>query len=149
MPRQRLKSVVVLQHRDHLLFSVGHDPAGPHGGAPRDFLIPVGGGIEFGERAADAARREVQEELGITVDGLVLLGVLENIFTWNGSTGHEVVFCYLADIADRAVVPATLRESDGTICPVRWLTIAELAGQSLPVFPSGIFGLLRSARRDG
>jgi ADP-ribose pyrophosphatase YjhB (NUDIX family) len=67
------------------------------------FYSPPGGGVEFGERAVDAARRELREELAAEVCGLTLLGVLENIFTFEGQPGHEIVFVFEARFADAAL----------------------------------------------
>jgi 8-oxo-dGTP diphosphatase len=44
-----------------------------------NFWSPVGGGIEFGETAADALVREFQEETGITIQAERLLFVCEYI----------------------------------------------------------------------
>ena len=46
-------------------------------------------GIEHGEYAIDAIRREMREEIGAELDNIVLLGTLENIFTFAGTAGHE------------------------------------------------------------
>ncbi|GAB2588304.1 hypothetical protein GCM10026986_14470 [Nitrincola alkalisediminis] len=55
------------------------------------YLSPVGGGIDFGEKSRDAAIREVKEELGEEVDQLKLLGVIENLFMFNGQEGHSIL----------------------------------------------------------
>src|SRR3989337_2590786 len=64
------------------------------------FYRPLGGGIEFGERAEDAARRELREELGDELEGLRLIGVFENLFTYQGQPGHELIWLYEARITD-------------------------------------------------
>jgi 8-oxo-dGTP pyrophosphatase MutT (NUDIX family) len=51
----------------------------------RPFFRPPGGRIEWRERSADALRREIREELGAEVDGVRLLGILENLFTFCGA----------------------------------------------------------------
>jgi ADP-ribose pyrophosphatase YjhB (NUDIX family) len=134
---QRLKAVCVISHGDDYLFSVGVDP-GDH----RTFLVPVGGGIEFGELALTAAVREVREEIGVNVENPRLLGVLENIFTYDGETGHEVVFCFLGQIASRDELPSEGQESDGSMFPLRWLSQEELRSPPVPVYPEGILGLI-------
>lgn len=58
------------------------------------FYRPPGGGIEQGERAVDAMRRELREELDTEVEDLEFLTVLENIFEYGGETKHEIVFLF-------------------------------------------------------
>ena len=69
---------------------------------PRPFHRPLGGHVEFGEYAVDTIHREFAEEIGQWPAGVRLLGVLENIFQWQGTTQHEVVFIFRAAFADPA-----------------------------------------------
>lgn len=48
-----------------------------------------GGHIEFGERAEDAIKRELHEELHLTVRHADLIGVVENIYE-HGGLHHEI-----------------------------------------------------------
>ena len=64
------------------------------------------GRSKLGEHSAVAVVREIAEELGATLVDPELLGVLENVFTIGGETGHEVVFVYGGRLAERDVVPA-------------------------------------------
>ncbi|MEN0103437.1 MAG: NUDIX domain-containing protein, partial [Curtobacterium sp.] len=73
----------------HVLLSENHDRVRDH-----RFHRPVGGGIEFGETAEEALRREFREELDVDLDVLEPLGVLENIFTFEGHPGHEFVHVF-------------------------------------------------------
>ena len=54
----------------------------------------IGGGIDFGESASAALRREIREELDLAILKPELLTVTENIFTFNGLPGHEIIFLY-------------------------------------------------------
>ena len=69
----------------------------------RDGLVihrPPGGGIEFGETAQEALRREMLEELAAEVEVGPRLAVLENLFTFNGVPGHEWVVVHAARLLD-------------------------------------------------
>ena len=58
------------------------------------FYRPIGGRIEFGERGHEAVIREVREEINLEVTDLTYLGTLENIFEYEGQTGHEIALIY-------------------------------------------------------
>jgi len=47
--------------------------------------------------------REIKEEIGLEVENLHLVGVLENIFVCEGQQGHEVVFVYDAEFVDKSL----------------------------------------------
>lgn len=64
------------------------------------FYRPLGGAVEFGETAAAALVREIHEELSLEVTDVSLLGVLENLFMYEGRPGHEVVFVHACRLAD-------------------------------------------------
>ena len=78
---------VFLRAGDHVLVSEMHDDV------EGVFYRPPGGGIEFRETSDAAARRELQEELDVSVGDLTLIGVREEIFTLRG----EPNLAYSAD----------------------------------------------------
>jgi len=88
----------VFRRDDRLLGFEIHDPCKPDVVGFRS----VGGGIEDGETSRQAVEREVAEELCVPITEPVLLGVLENIFTFQGNPGHEVVFVYEARFVNEA-----------------------------------------------
>ena len=53
----------------------------------RTFHRLLGGGVEPGERSEEAVVREIAEELRATLLEPRLLGVLENVFTYDGQSG--------------------------------------------------------------
>lgn len=68
-----------------------------------DFYRIPGGGIELGETSEQALRREIREEFNAELEQVELLEVLENIFTYEGKPGHEIVFLYRADFVDKGM----------------------------------------------
>lgn len=74
----------------------------PEPGTGRIVHRPPGGGVEYGERAVSAVVREFDEEYGLAVRVGLMLGVLENIFTFGGVTLHSVMFAYDTELIDPA-----------------------------------------------
>lgn len=85
--RIRAIAVCAIWRGDAVLAQGGSDPA-----TGEVFYRLPGGGIDFGEYAVQAAVREIREELEAEVIDARLLGVLENIFTFDGQPAHEIVF---------------------------------------------------------
>jgi 8-oxo-dGTP pyrophosphatase MutT (NUDIX family) len=105
------------------------------------FHRAIGGGIEFGETAEAALRREFIEELGVTLEHVELLDVIENIFEYEGAPGHEIAHVFAVDSADIDAIPldAQLRVLDEG-SPVHWVPITET---SRPFYPTGILDMLK------
>jgi ADP-ribose pyrophosphatase YjhB (NUDIX family) len=94
--RQVLKSMVLIRRSGDaaLLVSTDRDSFG------NVYERPLGGHVEFGEYAADTARREIKEEIDQDLKDLQLLGVLENLFELDGESRHEIVFVFTGVFAD-------------------------------------------------
>lgn len=108
------------------------------------FCRPLGGTIELGERAADAVKRELNEELGVTVTDARLLSVVENIFDWQGQTAHEIDFIFEVELAD----PDRLRsgdleayEANGERINCMWKPIADFRSGA-KLYPTGLLEVL-------
>jgi ADP-ribose pyrophosphatase YjhB (NUDIX family) len=101
---------------------------------------PVGGTIEFGERAADALRREFREELGEDICDVQTLCVLENLYTRNGAAGHEIVFVFSATFVNAAAYRRETYEFvDGKIRnEVKWVDSAEFVAGSQNLLPAAL-----------
>jgi ADP-ribose pyrophosphatase YjhB (NUDIX family) len=137
----RVLAIAVFREGDRVLVARGVDPAS---GEP--FYRPLGGGVEFGERAAAALRREIAEELGATIEEPHLLGVLENLFGYAGRPRHEVVFVFDARFSDpawylREELPVT--EAGTGWEPARWIAIEALSSGAERVVPDGLLLLLQ------
>lgn len=53
-----------------------------------------GGHLEFGERPGEALRRELKEELGISLRKFSFMGIVDNIFTEDGEKHHEFILAF-------------------------------------------------------
>jgi len=136
----RAKSVCVFRHQNKILLTEGYDPT-----KNEHYLIPLGGGIEFGENSERAAIREVFEEVGAETYDLQLLGVLENLFVFDGTPGHEIVFIYEAKFVDENLYQKPELdgfESNGVKINVRWFDQAVLKDNAVKIYPHGIVDLL-------
>lgn len=112
------------------------------------FYRPLGGGVEFGERAADAVRRELYEEIGATVTSARLLGTVENIFRYTGEPGHEIVFLYEVELAGRELYDCEriehAQDNDEPL-DCRWMPLSAFADGGPPLYPDGLLELLNGA----
>jgi len=136
----RAKAVCVCRDGDRILVGPGTDAV-----KGQTFYGPLGGGVEFGERAADAIHREMLEELGVELGEVVLLGVLENIFTYEGEPGHEIVFVFDARLVDHSLYARDLitgEESNGQRFEAIWLPVHHFVPGGPPLYPHGLYELL-------
>lgn len=140
MSKIRAKSVCLFRHEGRILLAEGYDPV-----KNTHYLLPIGGGVDFGETSVAAAIREVEEEIGAKAVELILLGVSENIFEYNGKPGHEIVFVYEGRFADEAFYQQEIVhgvESNGMPIVMRWIEQTAVLSDALTVFPDGIKGML-------
>lgn len=138
----RAKAVCVFLNDHRFLAGEAFDPS-----SGEIFYCPPGGRIEFGESSESAIVREVKEELGADIVHTRLLGVLENLFVFDGKQGHEIVFVYDAQFLDRSFYEAGViegRESNGIQFNAVWLDLREAGKDVPPVYPDGLVDLLRS-----
>jgi 8-oxo-dGTP pyrophosphatase MutT (NUDIX family) len=133
-------ALVVFKRDDgRILVAPGFDPV-----KQQRFYRPLGGGIEFGERAEEAARREILEELGAEIDDLKLLGTFENLFTFLGKPGHELIWLYEARFVDPSYTAEDVIEADesGAKFEVHWVPVDDFVRGDAPLYPDGLLELL-------
>ena len=111
--------------------------------ADGSFQRPLGGHVEFGEYALDTIHREFGEEIGQRLTEVRRIGVLENIFPWQGGTEHEVVFIYTAAFADAAAYEIEEQViADDTENRVIWRAPGTT---NPPLYPAGLPELIAGA----
>ncbi len=125
-------SLAIIRNDNKILVVPGYDPK-----KDEHFYRLVGGGIEFGETALEALHREFQEELALELESPELLDVVENIFTFDGRNGHEVVFVYEAKFSDKsAYLKETMTIIDHPEASTVWLDIAN--ADLSKIYPNGL-----------
>ena len=140
-PYIRPVAICVFSHRGRILVSECYDPV-----KDEIFYRPLGGSIEFGERSMDAVIRELREELGAEVTDLRWLGVIENLFTFNGKPGHEIVMVYDGKFTNASLYEQVFwREDDPAYgdCEPMWKPLAFFEQGNAPLYPEGLFTLLK------
>ncbi|ENU31130.1 hypothetical protein F991_01036 [Acinetobacter sp. CIP-A165] len=136
MPQIRVKALCIFRYQNQVLLSYGYDPS-----KEETYLRPIGGSIEFGETALQAIKREVLEEIHQQIIHPKLLGVLENLFTFDGQQGHEIVFVYDAELVNSKLyqeVEIHGCETNGLQYIAKWLSKAQIESSRYPVYPKGI-----------
>ncbi|HET6707966.1 NUDIX hydrolase, partial [Amycolatopsis sp.] len=120
MPSIRPIVLAVIRRGDALLVFEAHDHV-----KGQTFCRPLGGGIEFGERAEDALRREFREELGAEIEVGERLGVLENVFTWRDRPGHEIAFVFAAEFVDESFYARDEMKIIDDPATARWVDVRD------------------------
>ncbi|MSU56479.1 MAG: NUDIX domain-containing protein [Candidatus Taylorbacteria bacterium] len=127
-----VKAMLVVRNGNKLLFSRGFDT-----GKKEAFLRPLGGHMEFGEIGAETVRREMQEEVGCDVLDVKFISAVENLFTYNGKQGHEIILMYEGKLADESLYRKDKfmfmegkRETEAG-----WYSKADVAKENIPIFP--------------
>lgn len=136
-------AICLFRRGDKILVSEGYDPL-----QDEHFYRPLGGGIEFGENSRETICRELLEELNMEVDASTLryLGAVENIFTFNGTPGHEIVLVYDGELKEQAVYEQELvlgREINGEEVRAIWKRLNEFGAGKAILYPTGLIELLQ------
>jgi len=141
--RVRAIAICVFRNADRILVAEGFDEI-----KNQKFYRPLGGTIEFGEYSDETVRRELMEEIQVEVSDLRYLGTLENIFTFNGEKGHEVVFVYDGKLINTALYEKDVLQGDelGTPFWAVWFDLRTLGPNSPLLYPTGLAELLNKTK---
>ena len=91
----RVLALGLIKKDNRVFISQGYDPV-----KQKTFYRAMGGGVDFGETSLEALKREFQEEIQAKLTNISYLGCLENLFTFNGKQGHELLQVYQCDFVD-------------------------------------------------
>lgn len=141
----RTIAIGIFRQGDRIFVMEGYDPL-----KKQTFYRPLGGSIEFGERAEDDLKREMLEEADAEIMNVRYLGTVENIFTYNGEMGHEIVLVYEAEFVDKAFYEQDwldCREDDGVPFKAVWKSLNEF-GVGGPLYPDSLLDLLLKHKRE-
>lgn len=142
-PQVRVLCICVIKKDDSILVSEGYDRV-----KKETFYRPLGGTLEFGERGRQTVEREVKEEIGADLTNIRYLGAIENIFTYEGRTGHEIVLVYQADFTDPSLYERTeingLEEFPEGMLPIKavWKPTRHFRMREIPLYPDGLIDLV-------
>jgi 8-oxo-dGTP pyrophosphatase MutT (NUDIX family) len=140
---RRAGRVVVLDEQDRVLLLHGMDPADPGRGS---WWFTPGGGLDPGESSADAARRELQEETGLSLADLGEV-IYDRVarFDFDGASYEQAEVFYLVR------VPSFEPASDGwtdvekrSVTACRWWSLAELETTSEQLHPPALPQIVRT-----
>lgn len=105
------------------------------------FYRPLGGGIEFHETGKVAIVREIKEELGADVEVHRQLATFENIFSYEGRPGHEIVLLYETEFIDSknyVLEEIDIIESGKVAGKAVWRSLDEIKQEKAKLYPNGI-----------
>src|SRR4051812_38676388 len=132
-------AIGIFRRADQILVGFAYDAA-----KDERYCRPPGGAIEFGERAADALRREIEEEIHAQLGAADLLGVLENMFELEGVPKHEIIFVFESTFADPLLYQSSelpLYEA-GWEGSLKWVSLADCRNGAIALYPEGLLALL-------
>ena len=144
LPFRRGARLILLDKRDRLLLVRGHDMDQPE----RQWWFTVGGGINPGESARDAASRELFEEAGLRVDPAEIVGPVARrtavfAFLRRSVRQDEEFFLARVDHPQELVTHGWTDIERAFMDEVRWWDLEDLALVTDEVFPEGLVDLVR------
>ena len=136
MSKIRVLAIALLKNpKGQILLHQGYDSA-----KKQVFYRPLGGGVDFSETAKVALKREFQEELGKKIKVKKLVGVFENIFTYENKDRHEIVFVYTATFSSLKDYKKAYEiiEDKRVVGKAVWRTLKDMRKEKAPFYPAGL-----------
>lgn len=127
----------IAKKNNQILVSEGFDKV-----KNQTFYRCLGGGIEFLETSEAALKREYKEELNIDIDIEDYCGLTENIFTYEGKNGHELILFYNIKIKEEDIKERYHIIDDNAETDAYWIDIDEFKNKNKILYPEQILKFL-------
>lgn len=102
------------------------------------YYRPLGGGIEFLERAEDALVREFQEEIHTKLTNIEYITLFENIFKQNGKDAHELILLYRATMPEEDYQETYDIDEIDHVNIAKWVEVEDFKQGKKRIYPLGI-----------
>lgn len=114
--------------------------SGKHSKGEGVFYRLLGGTIELGETSIDALKREFMEEIGAEINIVNYIACLENIYSINGITRHELTQLYEAELVNESLyekesIPVN---ENGRKSEAKWIPVISFIDEREVLFPAGL-----------
>lgn len=148
-PRIRVIAICVFRNAGRILVFEDFDSV-----KQSHYYRPLGGGVEFGETGKEAVIREIREELSAEITNVRSLGIMENLFTLEGKPGHQIVFVFDAEFADKTLYEKPFLEgyehsADEPDFAAKWIRLVGAAQDGIRLVPEGLLKLLTATVQGG
>jgi 8-oxo-dGTP pyrophosphatase MutT (NUDIX family) len=101
------------------------------------FYRLIGGHIEVGETAIAALKREIKEELNLDLNVGDVQFWLENIFTYNGNIGHEIIAICKVTANEGITLQEEYTIIDSPGVKAKWINLEDIENGSVRLYPLG------------
>ncbi|MBD2694727.1 NUDIX hydrolase [Anabaena catenula] len=136
----RVIVLALIRDGDRIFVSEGYDST-----KQSTFYRALGGGVEFAETSRVALEREFQEEIQADLTNIRYLNCIENLFTFDGKQGHEIIQLYQCDFADPKfyqIDSITFSETPERKHRALWIDISKFKSGELRLVPEVFFDYL-------
>ncbi|MFZ5390994.1 MAG: NUDIX hydrolase [Patescibacteria group bacterium] len=132
MEKIRPIALCLFQNKGRILASKGFDRT-----KNENFYRLLGGSIDFFETSQSCIRREIKEELQSEIENLKFLFVFENLFTYESTRGHEIVFLYSGDLAKQELYnQKSIRIAENTYeLEAEWVSVEDIIAGKIILYP--------------
>ncbi len=128
----RVKTMCLITDGQRVLVGKGRDSV-----KNENFYRVLGGSLRFNETVKDGIMREIKEELGCGVENLELVDVIENLFTYEGEEGHEIVFLFKGTLSDPKLYKKDIVHiiEDGYEFDAEWIPNEYVINKKIRLYP--------------